>query len=150
MPAPFKAIPMTSNDVRRTSTLLLSHLDPFTIRFLLAGASIIWSILLFWPVSTFHRHGFEYLRWLFPEEVWGALFLLHGTAVFWRLLEAKSRPVWALVVNCYGFFLWTFTTASINIALGALTPGTGMEWMMVGASFFALVKTGLKREVVTL
>ena len=141
---------MTRDDARIKFFGIVQKLDPMTIRFALGIASIVWAIAMFIGPYTFSRRGWFILSDISNETVWAVIFLLHGVATFWRLLDPISRPGWALVVNCYGWFIWFFVALATNLALGAFSPGGAMEWTMVAMQTFVIIRTGLKREVVSL
>jgi hypothetical protein len=138
-----------------TTKLIFAHLDPATIRVLLAFASVLWAIgalpwMPFFYSHPFGRHGYEVMSMMASEEVWAWLFLLHAAGVTWRFYERTERPNWNNAVNFFGFVLWGTTTGCINYSIGAYTNGTSMELALTCASAWALLKTGKVREVVTL
>jgi hypothetical protein len=123
--------------------------DTTTIRIILANASALWVVAAIADPGAFDRPGFVVMAHLAPMWVWAIGFLLHFAGVYWRLFDPISRPIWALAVNAFGFFLWFTSTAAINLALGTFTPGSALEWTLCGASAWALYRTGLHREIVT-
>ncbi|WCD44170.1 hypothetical protein Lumi_031 [Xylophilus phage Lumi] len=142
---------MNGSDFRRTASLLLTHLDPMTVRFIMMCSSFWWAGFLIIYPGTFKRHGYEYLRIVGNEYVWAGIFLFHALPVLWRFMEVtKSREIWTKVFHLYGLAVWTYSTAATNVAIGQMSPATGMEWMMIGAGVIVLFKLGNEREVVTL
>ena len=63
--------------------------------------------------------------------------------------DRVERVRWGIAVNVLGFAIWAYSTAALNIALGQILPGTALEWTLVLFSGWALYRTGLKRELVT-
>jgi hypothetical protein len=128
-------------------TLLLA--DTTTIRVLLANASLLWAVALAYDTDAF-RHGCCGLMNTFGDETtWALLFSAYFVLTYWRLIDRRARPRWAVAVNTFGLFLWLTSTLSINIAAGHFDPSTALEWVLCAASAWALYRTGLKTEVVT-
>ena len=97
----------------------------------------------------FQRPAYALMRELSGEWGWVLIFTIHFFGVHWRVLDPKER-VWAgLLVNFYGFFIWLYSTISVNLSLGLLLPSSAVEWTMIFASAWALYRTGLQRELVT-
>lgn len=127
--------------------------DTITIRTQLAIASIGFAVLLWLHPDAFDRRGFQGMAYAFNQwtwtraigavNCWGALFVLHGVGVFWRLRE---RDIWAVAINALGFFLWLVSTALINVSVGELTPSTALEMTVIVAAGVALLRTGLNDE----
>lgn len=139
----------------RMIKLVFFTADTITVRLLLAWASIVYAMLLVYPVishgqSLFERPAYALMA-IVPgsEWTWAALFLAHGLGVHWRALDPVERVNWGLFVNSLGVFTWTYSTLSLNVALGAVLPGTALEWIMVFSSSWALWRTGLTRELVS-
>ncbi len=123
--------------------------DTTTIRLILANASIFWSISLILQPETFNRPAYEIMRVFGNAYVWAAAFFLHFAGVYWRLLDHRARPTIALIVNCFGFMLWFISTVAINYSLGFFSHTSSLELAIVGASAWALYRTGLQTEIVT-
>lgn len=130
--------------------IVFAGTDTTTIRVLLAWASAVWAAFLMFDPTLFQRPAYAIMRAFSPQEIWCVAFVLHYVGVHWRLLDPRNRPVWALIVNGWGFFIWFFYTVSITLSLGAFTPGSALEWTMCGASAWALFRTGLKKEAISL
>lgn len=157
--------------------VVFHHADTTTIRLLLGCASAGYAVLLLWPMLVPHIHA-AYC-WAFSmfhstcgptapmiplfdrpayalmaivpggELTWAALFMAHFVGVHWRVIDRVERVRWGIVVNVLGFAIWAYSTAALNIALGQILPGTALEWTLVLFSGWALYRTGLKRELVT-
>lgn len=123
--------------------------DTTTIRIILANASLMWAIASLLDPLAFQRDAYAVLRQVADQSVWAAAFLLHFAGVYWRLFDPVARPIWALVINSYGFAVWFVSTAAVNLAVGGFAPGSALEWTMCMASAWALYRTGLNREIVT-
>lgn len=108
-----------------------------------------------WDRAIFGSHAlarpaYDLMR-IFGNDVWwAAVFLVHFAGVVWRLYDPKARPIWALVINAYGCFVWVLSTSAINWSVGFIPPGSAMEWTLCAAAAWALYRTGLQPEVVTL
>lgn len=137
----------------RVNMIILSQTGTVTIRVLLAGASLLFGLLLLFGAhgNTFAMSPLAYglMAVVTTEKVWAALFILHFFGVAWRVYDPISRPYWAIAVNSFGLFVWGFSTLLINLSIDRITPSTGCEWMMVLASAWALFKTGLGKEVLS-
>lgn len=128
---------------------ILHNADTVTIRVILAMASLGFAACLLFGADVFERQGYHLVRKLGTEEWWSVLFVLHFLGVIWRVYDPVERIRWALVINAFGFALWAVMTLLINFSLGAVTPGTALEWTLVFASGWALYRTGLHGETVS-
>lgn len=140
--------------IKHVTKTVFTAADTSTIRLILAWASLLYAAVLVYSMligsPTFDRPFFALMAFYANEWVWAALFTLHWFGVHWRLFDVRSRPNWALAINMHGFFLWFISTLSVNIAARVITPSTVLEWTMCAASAWALYRTGLKKELVTL
>lgn len=123
--------------------------DTTTIRIILANASIAWTIALLLDPGAFDRRAFGLMKQFGNEHLWASAFALHFFGVYWRLIDRRSRPVWAMFINGFGFLLWFISTAALNFAIGFFSPSLCLEVTMVAASGWALYRTGLQPEIVT-
>lgn len=118
------------------------RMDPETIRVILGGASAGWAILaLPWSwvdPPIFQRMGYDGLHRIAPAGIWATMMALHAIGVFWRFY-GPTTPLWQVGVNIYGFCIWSFVTAMLNFGVGAVTPGTALEWCMCAAAFWCFV-----------
>lgn len=140
-----------------TATLITRRIffqsDTTTIRLLLATASLGWTLVLLGnqlagtPIMA--REPYALMRVLGEDLLWAVVFFVHFVGVVWRLYDPLPRPFAALVVNAYGFAVWSISTAAINITIGFVPPGSALEWTMCAASAWALYRTGLQPESVT-
>lgn len=140
--------------VKLVARAVFTAADTSTIRLILAWASLLYALVLvismFVGQPTFSRPFFSIMAWFGNEWMWSTAFFLHFVGVHWRIFDINSRPNWALTINGFGFIIWFVSTLSTNLAAQTLTPSTMLEWTMCAASAWALFRTGLKREVVTL
>lgn len=136
-------------DFTRVLIRVLKSIDTLTIRVVLALASIIWAIALLLGTQTFERPGWKILAVVSPEITWAILFLIFPLASAWRMVTPTYSRFWGLVINSYGFAIWFFTTLATNLAIGAFSPSTSLEWTILVAQGYVVVMTGLKKEVVT-
>lgn len=125
--------------------------DTATVRLILAWASGLYSACLFWhafaTTGLFERPAYGIVAKVGNEWFWGVVFIIHFAGAHWRILDPKER-VWAgLAVNCYGFFIWAYSTICLNLALGMILPSSALEWTMIFASGWALYRTGFKEKV---
>lgn len=141
---------MKVTDCRLIMRQVLRDLNPTTIRTLVSAASLLWAISLILGPQTFQQRGWGFSSSVSTESAWAAVFALHFLGTFWRMIDPKSRPRWALLINVYGFAIWIFITVAGNLAVGLFTPANAMEWIMVSAQGWVVVMTGRKKEVVTL
>ncbi|MGI4776971.1 MAG: hypothetical protein ACRYGA_02440 [Janthinobacterium lividum] len=124
-----------------------------TVRLILALASVVlaslyvsYSVLygIGWSETPlFGRNGYQLLRWIAPAGAWAAAFYAHAFGVLWVIYARRTPKLLPLVVNLWGFIVWAVMTLSLNFGLGNLTPGTSLEWVMVGFSGWALLHTRL-------
>lgn len=129
--------------------------DTLTVRLLLAVASFGYAVLFIWPDAShaepiLQRKAYALMAFMPGGEwTWAGLFFLHWAGVHWRALDPKERIGWGLAVNTLGVVIWAYSTAALNIAVGTILPGQALEWTLVGASMWALYRTGLTAEVVS-
>lgn len=144
---------MPYGQISLTTRRIFFQSDTTTIRLLLATASLGWTLVLIYNyvfgVPVMDRQAYWLMRIMGHDITWSVVFFLHFAGVVWRLYDLKPRPVAALLVNAYGFAIWTISTAAINIAVGFIPPGSALEWTMCAASAWALYRTGLQTEAVT-
>jgi hypothetical protein len=117
--------------------------DATTIRVLLAWGSFFWALVLWWPTVTFNRQAYTWMAYVAPEWVWGLAFILHWLGVIWRVYDPKPRVHWALGINAFGAFLWTFMEGCLFMSLGELSPSRALDWCVIVAAWVALARTGL-------
>ena len=143
---------MSTSSIALTTRRIFFQADTTTVRLLLATASLGWTLVLLGnnllgePVMA--RPAYAIMHIVCHDNVWALLFFIHFAGVTWRLYDPKPRPLAALLVNAYGFAIWTISTAAINIAVGFVPPGSALEWTMCAASAWALYRTGLQTEAV--
>lgn len=134
---------------RYVTISVFRNADTVTIRLLLAMASIGFAACLVLGDNVFERQGYHLMSKFGNEWWWAVLLVLHFLGVIWRVYDPIERIGWGLVINSLGFALWAVMTLFINLSLGAVTPGTALEWTLVFASGWALYRTGLHGETVS-
>ena len=122
---------------------------PATIRMLLGLASLGWFLCIVVDVHTLYNANYRYMWSIMPMELWGTLFLLHFIGTFWRIFDPNPRVGWALAVNMLGCFLWFTMTIATNSAAGVVIPGSCLEIVTCGFAAWALIRTGLGKDVRT-
>ncbi len=144
---------MKFNTVSMITRRVFFESDTTTIRLLLAAASMGWAAALVLNLAlgnaVMQRPAYALMRVVGGDWFWATVFLGHFMGVVWRLYDPKPRELWALIINAYGFSIWTISTACINISVGFIPPGSALEWTMCCASAWALYRTGLQPEAVT-
>lgn len=141
---------MTRADARNALLRVAHQIDITTIRSILAVCSLVWAIAMLAGPQTFHRNGWMILAHVSNEFIWGCIFLLHFLTTLWRFVDPQSRFYWNQIVNIYGFLIWFFVTLATNITLGAFSPGSAAEWVLIACQGYVILRTGYKKEVVTL
>lgn len=140
--------------INKVNKTLLWDQDTVTVRMILALASLLWSINAINHPEAFGQPAYSALRAFgsiyVTYKVWSALFFLHFFASTWRIYDPVERKTWALVVNAYGLFIWLLVTISMNCAVGYVAVGTSVEWSLCMFASWALLRTGLRKETVTL
>lgn len=124
--------------------------DTTTIRLLLAWSSAVSGFSLILDPDKFKAPAYSVVAIFGNEQMWAAYFLAHWLGVHWRLYDPIARPNAALVINTFGFAVWFISTAAICWAVGAVGIATAMSLTLCIASAWALYRTGLQREIVTL
>lgn len=136
---------------RSTFALVFLNADTTTIRLLLAWASFNAGVSLLIDDDKFNAPEYAIVRGFGDEQMWALYFLLHWAGVHWRIFErSRSRPHWALVINAWGFAIWFVSTAALVWTSGDLGIATAMSWTLCVASAWALYRTGLSKDAVSL
>jgi hypothetical protein len=124
-----------------------SHLT--NVRMLLALASLGWALAIITNPDVLHIYPYQYMPLVMPTWLWVALFAAHFVGTFWRIFDGTSRLRWALAVNTLGCFLWITLTICVNLRAGHFIPGSCLEVVTCCFSAWALVRTGLGKDVGT-
>lgn len=135
--------------IRRVTYSVFNDADTSTIRILLANASLVWAMFVFFNPAVFDRPAYDIMRTVASGEVWSVAFLLHFAGVYWRTYDPVPRIIPGLIINGYGFMIWFFTTVSLNYYVGSPSPGTAAEFVLCLSSAWALFKTGFNRELIS-
>lgn len=126
---------------------LFWHADTTTIRLILALASLVYATGLMLPGVDLSQPNFAIMRQTMCKEGWALLFFLHWLGMSWRFLDPKPRVGWALFINSFGLLVWTVSTFTINRSYPVYAPGTSLEIVVCLFSAWALLRTGLKKEI---
>lgn len=124
--------------------------DTTTIRLMLAWSSLVSGVALLVDSDKFKGPAYSVVAAFGTEQMWAVYFILHFLGVHWRLYDPVARPRAALVINTFGFAVWFISTTAICWAVGAVGIATAMSLTLCVASAWALYRTGLQREIVTL
>lgn len=135
--------------IRRVNYSLFQDTDTSLVRSMLAAASLVWALFVWISPPVFDRPAYEIMRVVAPGWVWAWAFFLHFLGVLWRTYDPIPRMMPGLIINGYGFFIWFFSTVSLNYYVRGLSPGTAAELTLCAASAWALYKTGFKKELIS-
>ena len=125
------------------------HAHPTTIRMLLGLASLGWALCLIFDVRTVHNPVYRYMWATMPKGLWAVLFCAHFFGTYWRVFDPKPRVRWAIAVNMLGCALWFTLTIATNVAAGTIIPGSCLEIVTCAFAAWALIRTGLGKDVRT-
>lgn len=124
-------------------------------QFALGVASILWSVMLFWPGNTFERQTYAAMAEIANEYVWGGAFLAVGTVNLYNVVSAFWKP-WPRLVSRFDAFLtflvWSAAVVSIIVAQSPPPAAIAGEIALAGAAFWIFVRTDLpilKRKRIT-
>lgn len=135
--------------VRRVTYSVFDDADTSLIRILLANASVVWAVFVWFNPHVLDRPAYEIMRSVAPANVWAAAFFIHFLGVYWRTYDPVPRILPGLIINGYGFIIWFFTTVSLNYYVGSPSPGTAAELVLCASSAWALYKTGFRKELIS-
>ena len=136
--------------VKDTTRIVFIEADVLTIRTLLAFASLLSALSLMIEPDKFLRPSYELVAKFGTEWMWAIYFILHAAGITWRIYERSvSRPKWALLINAWGFSIWFVSTVSMSIVAGVGIP-LSLSITMCAASGWALYRTGLRKDVVSM
>lgn len=136
--------------VALTTRKIFLGADTTTIRLLLAWSSLMSSLALIADPNKFDGPAYAVVKLFGTEHAWALYFFAHFIGVHWRLYDPVARPRCALAINIFGFAVWFISTMAICWAVGAVGIATSMSLTLCVASAWALYRTGLQREIVTL
>lgn len=117
---------------------------PF-VRCALGLASYIWAIELF--VSNgevFDRPNYYLLATVTNETILGIAFLIHALGVTWRLYDRRPCTLCGLVINIYGFLLWTAVVASIHWSVSGPVPVAALDIVGCLGAFVSIIVNDVK------
>lgn len=137
-------------NVKKVWWEIIYESDTRGLRFLMAGASLLWAVSFLsdkfiYHFPTFSRPGYAGMAWLGTEMQWTVVFLTYSLFTYWCIFAPRRRPfrhLLELATNLFGFILWSYSTLSIDISLGRFSGSTSMELALCIASGLALYRTG--------
>jgi hypothetical protein len=141
--------------LKLTGLRLFWDMDTTTVRLILGISSYLWGISGLIAPRTFNLKALTLMSAMAPWWTWCTLFIIHGVLVTWRFIDPKPRPRAALLVNTYGFLVWTTTTFMGSLSLSALEPSyavnplMAVEMVLCVFAGWALYRTGMTTEIVT-
>lgn len=135
--------------VRQIIKQLFLEFDTVTIRLGMACASLIFAGALWASPAPFTRDAYSIMEWVGPQWLWAAAHIIYGVGTILLIATAptKHRPKLAFFFNAWGFFIWSFYTLSVNVAVGYLAPGTALELIMSILLGWSLIRTDYGRKV---
>jgi hypothetical protein len=122
---------------------------PTTVRMLLGLASLGWALCIICNPAVVDLPQYRLMMQVMPSWLWSTLFAAHFVGVFWRIFDHTPRIRWALAINFIGCYLWFTLTICINLAAGYFIPGSCLEAVTCAFAAWALVRTGLGKDVGT-
>lgn len=122
---------------------------PATIRMLMALASLSWALSILHYPAILTTPPYQYMPTVMPWWAWVTGFLLYFVGVFWRIYDHRPRVRIALAINILGFLLWFALTICVNLAAGRFIPGTSLELVTCFFAAWALIRTGVGKDVGT-
>lgn len=128
--------------MRTLAIKTLFYSDDVRIRYLMAFASLAWSVELWMAPETLDRPYFDVMKALSPWWAWAIAFFLHGAGAIWRIFERKERRGWALAVNGLGLLVWSASTGAQNMHSGRFVPSSSLEMFACAFLFMTFVSSG--------
>ena len=93
--------------------------DLIATRLALFIAEALWSIMLFWPGSTFDRPTYSEMGKLAPELVWALAFGVSAVLQISIVIYEQCHKTWAQVFAVWNALLWW---SSIGLMLVGVYP----------------------------
>ena len=93
--------------------------DLIATRLALSLAEALWSIMLFWPGSTFDRPTYSEMGKLAPELVWALAFGVSAVLQISIVIYEQCHKTWAQVFAVWNALLWW---SSIGLMLVGVYP----------------------------
>jgi hypothetical protein len=106
--------PISTNGIWHAVSRLVWDTDLVASRFILAMAEFIWAIMLLLPGDTFPKNEVPHLA-IFPEYVWGFIFLFSGLVQTGIILYEHMRSGFAKMFALFNAVLWVYLVLSILI-----------------------------------
>lgn len=106
--------PISMSGIWHAISRLIWDTDLVASRFILSMAEFIWALTLFLPGVTFPKNLTPHLA-IFPEYIWGIVFLISGIIQLGIILYEHMRTKFAKYFATFNAFLWIYLVLSILI-----------------------------------
>ena len=100
------------------------------------------SFMLFSPTVHSRLSEYNLMLQIMPDQIWGALFVLHGLALWYGLLMRTFNKLLLILEGLVGIAVWAGAGIAVSIAQGA--PGAVLAGTLI--SFWLLVRYPTHRE----
>lgn len=135
--------------IRDISRRIFWHAHPTTIRMLLGLSSLLYALAMFINPSVLQLPHYRIMMQIMPMWLWIALMVTHFIGVFWRVFDTRPRVRWAIAINVLGCYLWFTLTIATNLSMGRFIPGSSLEVITCLFAAWALIRTGVGKDVGT-
>ena len=125
------------------------YAHPTTIRMLLGLSSLLFAVIMLVNPAVAEMRQYTLMMAVMPGWLWVVGMLLHFVGVFWRIFDATPRVRWALAINLLGCYLWFTLTICVNVSMGGIIPGSSLEVITCLFAAWALIRTGIGKDVGT-
>lgn len=125
------------------------HAHPTTIRMVLALSSALFAGGMLITPDAMELKQYHMMMTIMPGWLWEVLLIVHFLGVFWRIFDAVPRVRWALAINILGCFLWFTITISVSLSVGLFLPGSSPSVVICAFAAWALIRTGIGKDVGT-
>lgn len=130
---------------------LLWEIDTITVRYVMALASLIFSVFLMLSSSSMSPKAYDLMEWVGPRWLWSAIFIAYGAVTIKLVWDDVKRGIHRaranLWTNLYGFVIWSFCMLSVWWSAGYLPPLTAVYLVMIPLLGWAAYKTAPERRV---
>lgn len=139
--------------MRNVGLVLLLTSGPI-VRFVLGLASALWAVELVIEPNIFDRVNYRALQELGhamsldnlqAQTLLAELLMLHAIGVAWRFADRRPCRLCGLIVNGWGFALWTAIVLSIYLSLGSIAvPVVATETLLCIGAFISLMTNDVR------